>query len=115
LWPNWRSCGRTDAKASLLNGAFFKIDSKEAAELVGKPYGVDPRANYYLVRASAFYLDQDYNIKSSLAAYLYPREKTLEVVNSSLSQPGTAPGNLAIVVETNVAIRKAEITCLTAR
>lgn len=105
---------QADAKQRLSNDAFVKIDRPEASQLVRNPADVSAAGSYYLVRASAFYVDQDYNIKSRLEAYLFPEEKALEIVNTSLSQPETVPADLAVVVETSAEIQRVEITCLTA-
>jgi hypothetical protein len=105
---------QADAKQWLSNDAFIKIDRREAAQLVRNPAQLSAAGNYYLVKASAFYVDQNYSIKSHLEAYLYPEDRTLRIVNTSLSQPGTKPIDLAVVVETDAEIQKAEIICLTA-
>jgi hypothetical protein len=54
-------------------------------------------------------------MKSRLEVNLYSVEKALQIVNTSLSQLGTTPTDLAIVVETDDEIDKAEIICLTAQ
>ena len=90
---------QADAKNRLSDDAFVKVDSQEVTQLVGNPAELFAPGNYYLVRASAFYVDQNYNMKSRLEANLYPMEKALQIVNTSLSQPGTTPTDIAIVVE----------------
>jgi hypothetical protein len=105
---------QANAAQRLSNDAFVKIDRREASQLVRNPAELPDAGNYYLVRASAFYVDQNYSVKSRLEAYLFPEEKALQVINTSLSQSGTKPVNLALVVETEFEIQKAEIICLTA-
>jgi hypothetical protein len=103
-----------EAKQRLLNDTFVEIDRQEATQLAKNPAALSPAGNYYLVRASAFYVDQNYGLNSRLEAYLYPEEKALQIVNTSLSQPGTRPVDFAVVVDTDTVIQKAEIICLTA-
>jgi len=102
------------AKQRLSADAFVKIDRDDAIQLAKNSVGFSQAGNYYLLRASVFYVDENYNIKSRITGYLYPDEEALKIVNTSLSQPGTNPVDLAVVVETDLAIRNAEIICLTA-
>jgi len=60
------------AKQRLSTNAFVKIDTQEATQLVGISTELSIGGNYYLVRASAFYVDQNYSIKSGLKGYLFP-------------------------------------------
>lgn len=100
------------AKAQLMNRAFVKITQDEASRLTG--LGVFAARNIYLIRASAFYVDENYAIKSQMAAFFYPDNHALEIVNYSLSQPGTVPTNLAIILDTNLDIAEVDVTCRTA-
>jgi hypothetical protein len=102
-------------KKQLSNASFVKVDRREASQLVRNPAELSDAGNLYLVRASAFDLDQQYIIVSRLAAYLLPEERALSIVNTSLNHPDAIPKNFAIVVETDAEIQKAEIICLTAR
>ena len=103
------------AQSELTNSSFAKMLKRQVLDLVGNANDIPMTAKYYyLVRASAFYVDEDYRIKSNLEASVFPEEEALEVVNTSLSQPGTKPANLAIVVATDTEIERVEIICLTA-
>ncbi|HWY61235.1 MAG TPA: hypothetical protein VNW15_04990 [Rhizomicrobium sp.] len=100
------------AKARLANKIFVKITEGEATALTGaRPFS---DRNIYLVRASAFYVGEDYSIKSKMAAFVYPDAHLLDIVNDSLSRPGTVPTNLAVVLGTDLDIDRVEVTCHTA-
>ena len=58
-----------DAKQRLSEDAFVKLDRREATQLVGDPAELFADDNYYLVRASAYDLDEKYTIVSRLVAY----------------------------------------------
>jgi hypothetical protein len=100
------------AKAQLINRPFVKITKDEASRLTGVE-ALSDRSSY-LVRASAFYVDENYFFRGQLAAFFYPEDRVLEIVNHSLSQPGALPTNLAIVVDTDLDIGQVDVTCLTA-
>ncbi len=100
------------AKAQLMNRTFVKITQDEASRLTGLGSFAD--RNIYLVRASAFYVDENYSIKSRMTAFFYPDDHAVEIVNYSLSRPGAVPTNLAIILDTNQDIAQIDITCRTA-
>lgn len=104
------------AKKLLQNKPFVLLTQKELSELVKDAPLTAAKGDdrFYLVRASAFYVDDQFNIRSSLRVYAFPNDRALQVVDSSLSQPGTEPVNLGIVVKVGFAVREIDITCLTA-
>jgi hypothetical protein len=103
-----------DAKRRLLKDAFVKLDEGQATQLVTNPAELSAGGNYYLVRASAYYLTENYTSVTRLVAHVFLEQKALEVINTSLSHPDAIPKNFAIVVETDAEIQRAEIICLTA-
>ena len=66
----------------LCSNSFVLLDHAEYRKFTGK--AGDPEGVPYLVRASAFYVDQDFNVHSSMSAFWYPDQKFLEVINESL-------------------------------
>ncbi len=75
---------QANAQHRLSNDAFVKIDRREATQLARNPAKLSTAGNYYLVRASAYDLDENYTIVSRLVAYVFPEEKALQIVNTSL-------------------------------
>ena len=105
---------QADAKVQLSTTPIRQLSGQDALKLLRDQEMLDPKSRLYLVRASAFYVDANYDLKSGLEVYIVPDEKVLAVVNTSLSQPGTNPVNLAIIVETDVEITEVDVICLTA-
>jgi len=102
------------AQQRLAQKNFVGISRDEALRLIANGSVPSVGAHNYLVRASAFYVDQNYAIGSSLTAYFYPDESIAEIVNLSLSQSGAAPTNLAVIITTDAEINGVEVICRTA-
>jgi hypothetical protein len=104
------------AKNLLQGKPFVHLTRKEASDFVKDPslLVAEGGGEFYLVRASAFYVNDQFDIRSNLRVYAFPNDHALEVVNSSLSQPGTEPVNLGVVVRVGFKVREIGVICLTA-
>jgi hypothetical protein len=109
-----RASKQADAKQQLSDKAFVRIERREVAQFLNSPAQVSSDNIYYLVRASAYGIDENYKISGRLVADLFPMEKALQIFNLSLSRPGDVAKNFAVVVETDTEIQKVEIICLAA-
>jgi hypothetical protein len=76
------------AQKQLINATFVKVDRREASRLVRNPTELSDAGNFYLVRASAFDLDQQYTIVSRLEAYVLPEERALSIANTKPQSSG---------------------------
>ncbi len=109
-----RASQQANAIAQLTTVAFKQLSEPDALTLLRDGETVNPKSRLYLVRASAFYVDANYDLKSRLEVYLIPVARLLKVINTSLSQPGTMPVNLAILAETETEITEVSVMCQTA-
>jgi hypothetical protein len=102
------------AKKQLSATPFKSISRQEAERFLRRGETVSSASHLYLVRASSFNIDTDYNLKRALDVLVYPENKILWVVDESFSQPEARPINFAIVVETDVELQDVDVICLSA-
>jgi hypothetical protein len=102
------------AQQRLAQSSFLPISRQDALQLLAETSAQLTSSNIYLVRASAFYVDQTYAIGSSLRVFYYPDEALVEILNYSLSRLGALPSNVAIIIETDAAVKTVDVICLTA-
>jgi hypothetical protein len=104
------------AKELLRSKPFIHLTREEALNLVKNPSLLATKGDgqLYLIRASAFGVDDQFDVGTRLQVYAFLNDRALEVVNSSLSDPGMEPVNFGVVVRVAFEVRELDIACLTA-
>jgi hypothetical protein len=109
------AAAQRQAQQLLFGAPLVELSGSQASAFVGHvDEGRVSTEHFYLVRASAFYVDPNYAVKSHFDVYWYPMERLLYIVNTSLSQPGTSPSNVALFVWLKEGAASARTVCLTA-
>ena len=110
---------QTSAQERLQSVSFLPLNNSDAAALLRDGEKLSGGMPLYLVRASAIWLDKDYQMPREafreLPLHVLYSKSLLEirVVNFSLSPAGTRPSNLAIFIEFDEKIVEESAFCAT--
>ena len=102
---------QANAKKQLSQAAYRKITRQEALEMIRPSDTVTVGVHFYLIRASAFGVSNDYEVNSLIKVFTAQENKAVVAASCSLSHGGS-PTNFAIVVETDFEVQDVEVTCL---
>jgi len=102
------------AQEKLRSRTFLELSKTDAEQMLITPFRAASKNTLYLIRASAFYDNKDFEGHVQFGVSFYPKRGILEIANMSLSPPEATPKNLALIVEVPAKIKKLAVVCLTA-